>query len=71
MIVVVISVAIVMLIQIRRRSGIIVCYMIQILVYLLTSFQKQQLLKKAWKKAGLLIQITGKKLYFRWNYDAI
>ena len=53
MIVVVISVAIVMPIQIRRRSGIIVCYMIQILVYLLASFQKQQLLKKAWKKAAI------------------
>lgn len=71
MIVVVISVAIVMPIQIRLQSGTIVCYMILSLVYLLDSFQKQQLLKKARKKAGLLIQITGKKLYFRWNYDAI
>ena len=46
-------VVIVMLILIERWFDIIVYIMIQILVYLLEDFQKEKLLKKVRKRAGL------------------
>ena len=48
-----IFVAIVMPIQIRLQFAKIAYYMIRTLAYLLENFQKQQLLKKVRKKAGL------------------
>ena len=53
MILVAIFVAIVMPIQIRLQFAKIAYYMIRTLAYLLVHFQKQQLLKKVRKKAGL------------------
>ena len=53
MIAVVISVAIVMPIQIRQQFIKIACYMIRTLACLLVHFQKQQLLRRVRKKAGL------------------
>ena len=46
-------VVIVMLILIKRWFDIIVYIMIQTLVYLLEDFQKEKLLKKVRKRAGL------------------
>ena len=46
-------VVIVMLILIKQWFDIIVYIMIQILVYLLEDFQKEKLLKKVRKRAGL------------------
>ena len=50
---VVTSAVIVMPIRIKLQFAKIAYYMIRTLACLLENFQKQQLLKKVWKKAGL------------------
>ena len=47
-------VAIVMLIQIRLQSGTIVCYMIQILVYLLDQLPKTAIIKESTEKSWII-----------------